>query len=75
MSINVEFRSARPGKCRWCKKEKDKVFDLSFADGSFIGSYCFADFKKALEDKLENEAEPEARQAIPMALAANGPQK
>lgn len=54
--ISVEFRSIAPGKCRWCKKEKDEVIELAFSDGSFAGRYCFADFKKALQDKLADTA-------------------
>jgi hypothetical protein len=56
--ISVEFRSVGPGKCRWCKKDKDVVISLSFSDNSFVGSYCFADFKKALLDKLEGSLPP-----------------
>lgn len=56
--ISVEFRSIGPGKCRWCKKDKDEVVELAFSDGSFVGRYCFADFKKALQDKLEDTAGP-----------------
>ena len=47
--VSVEFKAISPGKCRWCKKDKDQVITLAFSDGSFVGSYCFADFKKALD--------------------------
>ncbi|HKI30861.1 MAG TPA: hypothetical protein VKA46_03275 [Gemmataceae bacterium] len=66
--ISVEFRSIGPGKCRWCKKEKDQVIGLAFSDGSFVGNYCFADFKKALQDKLESSTPPAKADAKP-----NGP--
>src|SRR5437660_7941028 len=52
--ISVEFKTIGPGKCRWCKKDRDEVIELAFSDGSFVGRYCFADFKKALQDKLED---------------------
>ena len=45
--IDVSFKSVGTGKCRWCKKDKDEVIELKFGDGSFVGCYCFADFKKA----------------------------
>jgi hypothetical protein len=61
--ITVEFRAISSGKCRWCKREKEEVISLAFSDGSFVGNYCFADFKKALLDKLESEA-PAARPVI-----------
>ncbi len=32
------------------------MIELAFGDGSFVGRYCFSDFKKALQDKLENDA-------------------
>jgi hypothetical protein len=67
--VTVDFRSAGPGKCRWCKAERDVVLDLAFGDGSFAGKYCFADFKKALLDKLEAEpakAERRGAAAIPL---------
>jgi hypothetical protein len=84
--ISVEFRSIGPGKCRWCKKEKDQVLQLAFSDGSFVGGYCFADFKKALQDKLESsepakpasrpEPRPEVKPAVPAAVpVGNGPLK
>jgi hypothetical protein len=64
--ISVEFRSAGPGKCRWCKKEKDVVISLAFSDGSFVGNYCLADFKKALLDKLESSTTPAKTSGTPM---------
>jgi hypothetical protein len=67
--ICVEFKSIGPGKCRWCKKEKDQVLELSFADSSFVGRYCFADFKKALQDKLESEDGAKPVVAIPITPA------
>lgn len=67
--IAVEFKSVGPGRCRWCKRDKEEVIGLAFADGSFVGSYCFADFKKALLDKLEAEPEQPAREMTP---AGNG---
>ena len=70
--IQVEFTSVGPGKCRWCKKDKDEVVSLSFSDGSFVGSYCFADFKKALLDKLEHVAPPAKPEAKPVLAAATG---
>jgi hypothetical protein len=77
MSINVEFKSISSGKCRWCKKDKDEVIELAFSDGSFVGGYCFADFKKALLDKLESNAPTTASkpQNAPAAVpvAGNGP--
>jgi hypothetical protein len=69
MSVNVEFKSIGPGKCRWCKKDRDEVIELAFGDGSFVGRYCFADFKKALQDKLEGD-EPRRPTAAPAAPAA-----
>src|SRR3954469_7774064 len=74
--ISVEFRSIGPGKCRWCKREKDEVIELAFSDGSFVGRYCFQDFKKALEDKLENDAppkKPESNTEAPSAAPAIPP--
>lgn len=82
--VCVEFKSIGPGTCRWCRKEKDQVITLAFSDKSFIGSYCFADFRKALQDKLENEATapqpkpqaapaaPRRPEAVPAAQPANG---
>ena len=68
--ISVEFKSVGPGKCRWCKKEMPLVLSLAFSDGSFNGSYCFPDFKKALQDKLENaEAGNEPAQVKPILAA------
>jgi hypothetical protein len=76
--VSVEFRSIGPGRCRWCKRDRDEVIELAFSDGSFVGRYCFADFKKALQDKLESEEPPkkpepraEPRPATP--AAGNGP--
>ena len=66
--MSVEFKSVGPGKCRWCKKEKDEVIELKFSDGSFVGHYCFADFKKALLDKLEH-APAKPAQAMPIGNA------
>ncbi len=65
--VAVEFKSAGPGKCRWCKADKDLVLELAFSDGSFAGKYCFPDFKKALLDKLEGEetSKAERRAAAP----------
>lgn len=77
--ISVEFRSIGPGKCRWCKKDRDEVIELAFSDGSFVGRYCFADFRKALQDKLENEAPatpaPQQRPVPTAVPAGNGPLK
>jgi hypothetical protein len=73
--ICVEFKAIGPGTCRWCRKEKDQVITLAFSDSSFVGSYCFADFKKALQDKLENEeaAKPLRRgESVPLVSPANG---
>ncbi len=61
--VHVEFKSVGPGKCRWCKKDKDEVIDLAFSDGSFVGRYCYADFKKALADKVQAGAGPGAGDA------------
>lgn len=68
--VSVEFKSAGPGKCRWCKAERDLVLDVAFSDGSFAGRYCFADFKKALLDKLEGDDPARAERRVP--TAANG---
>jgi hypothetical protein len=69
--ISVEFRSMGPGKCRWCKKDKELVISLAFSDGSFVGSYCFPDFKKALLDKLESSMPQAAQPSMP--AKPNGP--
>lgn len=70
--IQVDFKSVGAGKCRWCKKDKDEVVSLSFSDGSFVGSYCFADFKKALLDKLEYAAPPAKPEAKTVPAVAGG---
>ena len=64
--MDVKFKGIGPGTCSWCRKEKDEVLALAFADGSFVGSYCFADFKKALRSKLEAvaPAKPDVKAAV-----------
>jgi hypothetical protein len=70
--VTVEFKSIGPGKCRWCKKDKDEVLELAFSDGSFVGRYCFADFKKALQDKLEDGTTQPAQAVRKQPAAGNG---
>lgn len=67
--MKVDFTRVAPGCCSWCRKEKDQVITLAFADGSFVGSYCFADFKKALLNKLEapKAEEPTLFPSVPLA--------
>jgi hypothetical protein len=65
--VSVEFKSAGPGKCRWCKAERELVLDVAFSDGSFAGRYCFPDFKKALLDKLENDESAKGERRVPAA--------
>ena len=70
--VSVEFRSAGRGKCRWCKADKDVVLEVAFSDGSFAGKYCFADFKKALLDKLDCEEPAKPEKQVPAAVPADG---
>jgi hypothetical protein len=66
--VVIEFKAIGPGKCRWCRKDKDQVITLAFSVKSFVGSYCFADFKKALQDRLEEQTatpRPEPPKAQP----------
>ncbi len=68
MSVSVEFQSVKPGCCAWCKRDKDEVFVVAFADKSFLGSMCKADLLRAITMKLENgqQAKPAAPTAAPL---------
>ena len=58
--IQVQFDSVGPGTCGWCKKEKDTVYTVSFADKSFTGPMCKADLLRAVEMKVPSKIVPVA---------------
>lgn len=68
--ISVEFRGVGAGRCVWCDKDKDEVFDVVFSDKSFVGMYCRADLLKAVTVKCK-KATVTAQPA--QALPVNGP--
>lgn len=49
--IQVTFESVGAGTCGWCRKEKETVYTVSFADKSFTGPMCKADLLRAVEMK------------------------
>lgn len=49
--IQVTFESVGPGRCGWCKKEKEAVYAVSFSDKSFVGPMCKSDLLRAVEMK------------------------
>ena len=67
--MQVEIRSIGAGTCCWCGKEKDDVVQLAFADRSFQGAMCFADFKKALRMKCGTRPQ-QPTSAVPNGEAA-----
>jgi hypothetical protein len=63
-SVTVEFTAKGRGKCRWCKKERDDVYEVSFGDGSFAGMLCKQDLIRTIDSKLPDEE--------PASVPANG---
>jgi hypothetical protein len=59
-SVSVEFRGIGPGTCGWCRREKDEVYSVAFADKSFVGSMCRKDLLSALAMKI-GMPEPERK--------------
>lgn len=51
--IDVKFKAITSGTCAWCGKQRDELFDVEFADKSFVGSYCRTDLLKAVGMKCE----------------------
>jgi hypothetical protein len=67
--IAVEFKSVGQGKCAWCRKDRDEVYDVAFGDKSFVGQMCRGDLLRAIGMKLGTPG-PKPATASP---AANGP--
>jgi len=74
--ITVEFRSISAGTCAWCRREKDEVYAVAFADKSFSGPMCKADLLRAIGMKLsvDKPAAPVRAESInpPPAVAVTG---
>lgn len=67
--INVQFKGKSKGRCAWCGKDKERLFEVEFADKSFVGRYCQADLMKAIDMKCQELPRAEQPKAVP----ANGP--
>lgn len=67
--ITVEFKSAGPGTCGWCAKERDEVFTVEFSDKSFGGPLCKNDLLRAIRMKCQRGAAPAA---VPLAVKPAG---
>lgn len=63
--IQVQFDSVGPGLCGWCKKEKDTVYTVAFADKSFTGPMCKTDLLRAIEMKVPPRAPASDAMRIP----------
>lgn len=68
--VTVEFRSVGPGACLWCRREKETVYTVSFADKSFSGPLCKQDLLRAVEMKCP--AEPEKKPVPAAQPVGNG---
>ena len=53
----VTVKEAITGKCVWCAKTREGV-QISFADGSLNAFVCWADFRKLVKARSENNHEP-----------------
>lgn len=49
--IQVTSEAVGAGTCGWCRKDKETVYTVSFADKSFTGPMCKADLLRAVEMK------------------------
>ena len=67
--ISVEFRSITAGTCGWCRKEKGEVYNVAFADKSFVGPMCKGDLLRAIGMKFSAAPEAKPVGAVP---AGNG---
>jgi hypothetical protein len=55
--IQVTFEGVGPGRCGWCKKDREAVYTVAFSDKSFSGPLCKQDLLRAV-DQLREKFEP-----------------
>ena len=68
--ISVEFQSVRPGRCGWCRKDRDEVFQVAFSDKSFVGPMCKSDLLRAIGMKVGVDPKANGTPPIPVAVQA-----
>ena len=53
----VTVKEAKTGRCVLCAKSREGV-QISFSDGSLNAFVCWADFRKLVKARSENNHEP-----------------